>query len=200
MNRIIFLLFLFILTACAKKEDKELTDAQRNSFFDIVYKTVSIRPIGSSTWLPIGGEQELFLKVTTDLSNDEVSTEQEGEYSISYKSYSPSINNISPCQGGYEGKFEVTSVESATIDRDDPDSDYYDVFDNYGNGSLSDENLEIKIYKFVLMEKNRSLYPENTCPNLQNTFYLDIIRFTNGELIVEDESQGFEYLMQPKKK
>lgn len=192
--------FIFLLTACAKKEVKEFSDAEKNSFFDIVYKTVSIRPIGSSTWLSISGEQELFLKVTTDLSNDEVSTEQEGVYSISYKQYSPNINNISPCQGGYEGKFEVTSVESQIVDRGDTDSEYYDVFDNYGNGSSNEDTVDIKIYNFSLMETNRSLYPEESCPNLQSTFYLDIIRFTNGELIVEDESQGFEYLMQPKKK
>lgn len=198
---LIFLIFLTLFSCGRREEEEEFSELQERSFFDIVYQTVAVRPIGNNTWRTPTGVREVLFDITTDISDDEQLPQNiQGNYTIVYTGYTRDISNIPPCQGGYEGTFTVENIVSDNISQEDAEDDgIYTVFDNYSNGVLPDEgDVEVLTYRFDLSETNRSLNPVDGCPALLNNYTLRAIRFQNGEVIMEDVQQGLEFFMRPK--
>lgn len=206
------LMIFFLLASCGEqdKKDEDITSLDVQEFFSIVYETVGVRALGSSdNFLASSGVREMKFNTTTVLDDPEnVPINIEGNFTFFYTQFRNPVSSRLITQGGYLGRFvvidsQVGVSEEEIIDQDDDDE--YGVLDPYQSGSEPlDPDDEVEGFTTIVFDifiNDRSCSNSNDCTffnTLQDDQTIRMIRFPNGEVIMDEFATGFQYLMKPK--
>lgn len=195
----ILYLFFLILLGCGKVKEKEDLTVSNDNFFNIVYDTIAVRDIGSTTWIsPIVGERQVKFNVTTTVGEDETLPDVlEGTFTFSLGDYAKTVTQTK-CSGGYAGTFVLTtSVASTTATNTGGASNILDITDYNPSTSPTSETVDIKNYFFEL-KVTASTFVPTACATPNPTHDIKVVRFENGDLIMDDGSKGLQYYLRPK--
>jgi hypothetical protein len=205
-NILLLILSFLIITSCGQKE-AETTENDELKFFDVVYEALTWRPIGNTTWVESTGERLMKFDTTTIVGAEEVLPENlEGKFAFNLSSYKK-ISTDAACSGSFEGTFVLELFEQNTTGEVVSPSDS-DCSGSWGVSCPYDPNPDttidpedqvdnIRTYYFKMKITRKQVFPTN-CESPFNDHDLKVVRFSNGTLIVDDTSKGFQYFFRPK--
>lgn len=209
MKMFLSLIFLVtLLTSCGKKTTTTTTALQDLGFFDIVYETIATRTLGDTTWIsPVIGSRDVKFLTTTVVNPDEsLPSVLQGTFTYSYQAFAR-LSSQATCSGGYNGTFDMTYQDvGTTVGTTVTNPPNYDILSPYTTTSTStsttttsttDTPATINTFAFDLTTVNQSFTPTN-CANPPSINTIKIVRFSNGDLIEDDQSKNLQYYLRPK--
>lgn len=197
LNFLLFNLLAISLIACdsSKKDEPDILLDDTVIFFDVVYKTLASREIGTSSWYAVQGNQ----KIKFDKGEN-----NSGVYTISFDNYKEThLVQPNACSGGYRGTYALGDASESGDGNEDGPYDPMDPYDPGSGGSGDDGELDpnvvLPVAFFFSMTVTETSLQVNCSTSItpQNPHTLRIVRFSNGELVITNYSRNLEFYMAP---
>lgn len=197
-----FILILILVVGCkAQTSSTDTTTTSTNTgdpdavFFDVVYKTIASRLIGSTSWINVEGIQRYkFDKIDPTVTSS-------GSFIVAYSSYKePQLYNNNYCTGTVNGTFSVVQTDSTSTSSTNT---IYDPSTTYVPDQTSTDTSSQNFYSFNFAMTVASKSLSSGCGTTINplaSYKLNMIRFYNGDMIISYPDRGIEFYTIPELK
>lgn len=214
-----FLLSLLFLASCGgggspspQNSVPKINEIKKNEFFNVTYETISSRPIGSinvEDWQPVSGCREMKFATSIIVADyTPLPDNLRGNFTVA-------LQNYGTCTGGNAGNFVLTFQDHQSKDTL---SDGYQSPVSYYDSNLN-PNGQVQIYILGMIPTRETMNPASQCrrhiycpsesggvndpggidqENSPCNYLFKIVRFPDGNIIIDDISKGVQYYLGPR--